>query len=207
MRRFCISISVVAFIAAAPSIFAQSSAAESVVSPTATRRPVAQTSASPVIAPRLTERLAWMTGCWAYRDARGRYVEEQWSVPRAGVMFGYSRTTRSRAGAPGDTLLLYETTRIYDAPDGALVFAASPSGQRPDEFRWRGDAAGLDSAVTFENPGHDFPQRVSYRRTAGASRSSSAQGDSLVARVEGTRNGAVRGIDFPYARTNCTMNP
>jgi hypothetical protein len=137
-----------------------------------------------------------MTGCWAYRDARGRYVEEQWSSPRAGVLFGYSRTTRARAGAPGDTLLLYETTRIHESPDGALVFAASPSGQQPAEFRFSGNAATLDSAVTFENPAHDFPQRVSYRRAGTA-------GDSLVARVEGTRNGTVRGIDFPYARMSC----
>jgi hypothetical protein len=145
---------------------------------------------------RISERLAWMTGCWAYRDSRGRLVEEQWSSPRAGVMFGYSRTTRARTGMPGDTLLLYETTRISEAPDGALVFAASPSGQQPDEFRWRGDAATLDTAITFENPAHDFPQRVRYRRGGVA-------GDSLVARVEGTRNGTVRGIDFPYARMDC----
>ena len=149
------------------------------------------------VSQRTTERLGWMTGCWSYRDSRWRLVEEQWSSPRAGVMFGYSRTTRARIGAPGDTLLLYETTRIYEAPDGALVFAASPSGQQPDEFRWRGEATTLDSAITFENPAHDFPQRVRYRRAGAA-------GDSLVARVEGTRNGTVRGIDFPYARTSCS---
>ena len=88
-----------------------------------------------VSATRPTERLGWMAGCWAYRDSRGRLVEEQWSTPRAGVMFGYSRTTRARSGAPGDTLLLYEATRIDDSPDGAVVFAANPSGQQPDEFR------------------------------------------------------------------------
>ena len=146
---------------------------------------------------RISGRLAWMTGCWAYRDSRGRLVEEQWSSPRAGVLFGYSRTTRARTGMPGDTLLLYETMRIYEAPDGALVFAATPSGQQPDEFRWRGEAAALDSAITFENPAHDFPQRVRYRRAGAA-------GDSLVARVEGIRNGTPRGIDFPYARMDCS---
>ena len=145
---------------------------------------------------RPTDRLAWMTGCWAFRDARGRLVEEQWSSPRAGVMFGYSRTTRASNGGAADTLLLYETTRIYEASDGALVFAASPSGQQPDEFRWKSDLASLEKGVTFENPAHDFPQRVIYRRVGGS-------GDSLVARVEGTRNGTVRGMDFPYAKVSC----
>lgn len=145
---------------------------------------------------RLTAQLGWMAGCWEYRDSRGRLVEEQWSTPRAGVMFGYSRTTRARTGAAGDTLLAYETTRIHEAPDGTLLFAANPSGQQPAAFYWRGEAATLDTAVTFENSAHDFPQRVRYRHAGAAV-------DSLVARVEGTRNGTVRGIDFPYARVDC----
>jgi hypothetical protein len=148
-----------------------------------------------VTSPRPTDRLAWMTGCWAFRDARGRVIEEQWSSPRAGMMFGYSRTIRT-GGTVADSVLLYETTRIYEAPDGAVVFEAHPSGQQPDEFRWKGDPASLESSVTFENPAHDFPQRVIYRRAGSSS-------DSLVARVEGTRNGTVRGMDFPYARVSC----
>ena len=195
MRRVCLTISFALCCGAVASVSAQSmstAAAAAERSDSATGRgPAAR-----VLLPRMTERLSWMTGCWAYRDSRGRLVEEQWSSPRAGVMFGYSRTTRARTGVSGDTLLLYETTRIYEAPDGALVFAASPSGQQPDEFRWRGDAATLDSAITFENPAHDFPQRVRYRRGGAA-------GDSLVARVEGMRNGTLRGIDFPYARMDC----
>jgi len=51
-----------------------------------------------------------------------------------------------------------------------------------------------DTAVTFENPTHDFPQRVMYRR---------AGRDSLVARVEGQRRGTVRGVDCPYRRVEC----
>ena len=51
-----------------------------------------------------------------------------------------------------------------------------------------------DSAVTFENLAHDFPQRVMYRRVGG---------DSLVARVEGTRAGRTRGVDFAYRRAAC----
>ena len=194
MFRICVTASLALCFGAASGVGAQSVAATGAAdarSDSGARRVPATR-----VSPRTTERLAWMTGCWSYRDSRGRLVEELWSSPRAGVMFGYSRTTRARTGVPGDTLLLYETTRIYEAPDGALVFAASPSGQQPDEFRWRGDAATLDSAITFENPAHDFPQRVRYRRAGAA-------GDSLVARVEGTRNGTVRGIDFPYARMDC----
>ena len=51
-----------------------------------------------------------------------------------------------------------------------------------------------DSMAVFENPEHDFPQRIIYRRSAA---------DSLHARIEGPRNGQVRGVDFRYGRVSC----
>ena len=49
--------------------------------------------------------------------------------------------------------------------------------------------------MIFSNPAHDFPQWIIYRLRGS---------DSLVARIEGTRNGQLRGIDFPMRRTGCT---
>ena len=51
-----------------------------------------------------------------------------------------------------------------------------------------------DTAVVFENLAHDFPQRIIYRRRGA---------DSLVARIEGTRGGQMRGRDFPYRKAAC----
>jgi len=127
--------------------------------------------------------LAWLAGCWELR-AGSRLVEEQWLAPRGGMLLGVGRTTR------GDSVVEYEYMRIYARGD-TLVFAATPSGQAPAEFRAVAPGADL---VTFENVAHDFPQRVQYRRIAP---------DSIVARVEGTRNGKVRGIDYPYRRVPC----
>lgn len=74
---------------------------------------------------------------------------------------------------------------------GSLVYAANPSGQEPAEFV---STTLTDSMVVFENLGHDFPQRVIYRR---------AGSDSLNASVEGTARGKQRTVSFPYARTPC----
>jgi hypothetical protein len=126
---------------------------------------------------------AWMAGCWEQRSGT-RLVEEHWLAPRGGMMLGMGRTTR------GDSVVEYEHTRIYARGD-TLVFAASPSGQAPAEFRVLGP---LRDEVRFENLAHDFPQRVIYRR-AGA--------DSLLARVEGMRGGQMRGFDFAYGRAPC----
>jgi len=133
--------------------------------------------------PRPTAALGWLAGCWL-RESGARRVEEHWLAPRGGTLLGVSRTTRA------DTVVEYEFMRIADAGD-SLLFAAAPSGQPPAEFR--GHAVG-PGEVVFANPGHDFPQRIRYRR-AGA--------DSLVARIEGTRGGVERAVDFPYARTAC----
>jgi hypothetical protein len=50
-----------------------------------------------------------------------------------------------------------------------------------------------ESTVIFENPTHDYPQRVGYQR----------DGDSLLAWIDGTANGKSRRVDFPYRRVAC----
>jgi hypothetical protein len=131
---------------------------------------------------RVTQ-LTWLAGCWE-QAAGPRLVEEQWTRPRAGLMLGSGRTVRA------DTLVEFEQTRIFER-GGRLVYGANPSGQAPAEFE---SIELSDSSVTFENPAHDFPQRVMYRRRGA---------DSLIGRVEGSRGGKVRGVDFPYARVAC----
>lgn len=49
------------------------------------------------------------------------------------------------------------------------------------------------SEVVFENPTHDFPQRIIYRLDKA----------NLFARIEGTNNGKFIGIDFPMTKAKC----
>jgi hypothetical protein len=128
-------------------------------------------------------RLEWMAGCWEGVSGP-RVVEEHWTRPRAGLMLGASRTVQ------GDSLVEFEQVKLLER-GGRLVFAAAPSRQAPAEFV---SIAVSDSSATFENLAHDFPQRIIYRRIGR---------DSLLARVEGTQGGQLRGRDFPYRRTEC----
>lgn len=130
-------------------------------------------------------QLSWMAGCWRQSNpASGRTIDEQWMAPMGRTMLGMARTVR------GDSTLEFEHLQILER-GGHAVFHAEPSGQTPADFEARSVS---DSLVTFENPAHDFPQRVIYRRRGR---------DSLIARIEGTRNGRVRGVDFPYTRAAC----
>lgn len=129
------------------------------------------------------QRLAWFQGCWRM-SASGRVIEENWTAPGGNSMLGVSRTVR------GDSLVEYEFVVLRE-DSGTVTYQARPSGQAGAVFK-----ASLltDSSVVFENPAHDFPQRIGYRRAAP---------DSLVAWIEGTIRGNLRRREFPYARVAC----
>jgi hypothetical protein len=129
-----------------------------------------------------TADVAFLTGCWKF-ESNNRIVEEQWMAPGGGSLMGISRTIVN-----GQTTE-YEFLQIRDLPDG-LTYIAKPSNQPEAKFIARTRVAG---EVVFENPAHDFPQRIRYR----------IKGDQLHARVEGSVNGKARGVDFPYRRVAC----
>ncbi len=133
------------------------------------------------------ESLAWLQGCWQL-TAPNRVTEEHWMRPAGGTMLGLSRTIRRIAQR--DSTTEFEFLRLYSR-DGRLVYAAQPSGQSPAEFTERESGEG---SIVFENPQHDFPQRIIYRKRGA---------DSLHARIEGTVNAQSRGIDYRYRRIAC----
>ena len=98
--------------------------------------------------------LGWMAGRWV-SETEGRWTEESWSSPRGGVMLGHSRAGR------GETLREFEFLRLAAGADGALAYLAQPGGQAPTSFRL---VARDGTSATFENPSHDFPQRIRYVR-------------------------------------------
>jgi len=126
--------------------------------------------------------VGWLQGCWQM-TAGDRVVEEQWMAPRAGVMLSAGRTVR------GSTLVEWEWVLLREK-DGTLEYEAHPSGQASAVFTAR---SATDNEVVFENPTHDFPQRVGYRRDK----------DSLLAWIEGTAGGKLRRVEFPYRRVAC----
>jgi hypothetical protein len=131
-------------------------------------------------------RAAWLAGCWELRTAR-RVVLEMWMPPAGDLMLGASRTV-----VAGGAAREFEHLRLRARGD-TLIYTAIPSAQRETEFR---STSVTSNMMVFENPAHDFPRKIIYRRLAP---------DSVVARVEGPGpNGTTRGSDFPYRRVSCT---
>ena len=136
---------------------------------------------APPPAPTITD-VAWIAGCWDL-TRNGRHVGETWTAPEGGTMMGVSRTVAGGKTTEWEFLIIREGAR-------GLEYVAKPSRQAEATFTASRASA---SEVTFENPAHDFPQRISYKR----------DGDALTAAIEGPMNGQTRRIEFPYRKTNC----
>ena len=128
--------------------------------------------------------LAWLKGCWT-SNHDGRTITEHWLKPAGGTMLGISRTV-----ADGK-MVEFEFMQIRAEANGEIRFIAKPSGQPEATFKL---IKGGEREVIFENPKHDFPQRVIYRlQTDG----------SLLGRIEGVSQGKEKAVDFPMSRERC----
>jgi Domain of unknown function (DUF6265) len=128
--------------------------------------------------------LSWLAGCWRADGAEPGSVEH-WLPAAGGTMFGVGRTVKN-----GRTVA-HEFMQIRATTDGSLEYSAWPSGQKSATFAL---VRLTDAEVVFENPRHDFPQRVIYARNAPG---------RLAARIEGATTSGPKVIHFPMTRTAC----
>lgn len=123
---------------------------------------------------------AWLAGSWVERKD-GTVTEEIWLPPGGGMMVAINRTVE-----PGKRTT-FELLRI-ELRDGRPVYFASPGGQSPTEFK---STEATAARVVFENPAHDFPQRVLYWHGGK---------DILFARIEGKIQGKDRSRQWRFER-------
>ena len=131
--------------------------------------------------------LGFMAGCWRGASGDGTTIEEYYTPPTDNLILGVSRYTK------GTRVTSYEFATIAEE-GGTIVLTPRPSGQQPVPFR----LTGLDSTgAVWENPAHDFPRLIAYRR---------GPGDSLVARVEGPGRNGARAIEWRMGRADCAVS-
>ena len=136
----------------------------------------ADTPAKPTIA-----SLSWLAGTWSF-ERNGRVVTERWTAPSGGMMLGTSQTVANTRTVE------YEFIALSANAAGDIVYLAKPSRQKEAGFKL---VSSSPHAVTFENPEHDFPQRISYVLK---------EDGTLLAAIEGTKDGKTRRVEFPYRR-------
>ena len=144
----------------------------------------ASTRAPSQAAPPTLADLAFMAGCWRGPSGDGGTIEEYYTAPADNLILGVSRYTK------GHRVTDYEFSTI--AREGSeIVLTPRPSGQEPAPFR----LTRLDSTgAVWENPSHDFPTLIAYRRGIG---------DSLIARIEGPGRDGRRSMEWRMGPASC----
>jgi hypothetical protein len=128
--------------------------------------------------------LGFMAGCWRGTTRSGTTIEEFYTPPSSNLIIGATRYVRD------GRVVDFEFTRI-DQTDSGAVITPHPKGVRSVSFAPK--VIERNRAV-WENPTHDFPQRILYTRVAD---------DTLVARIEGRTPSEDRALEWRMTRATC----
>jgi hypothetical protein len=129
------------------------------------------------------DKTHWLLGTWVNHTARGE-VFESWKKQADGSLAGKSYAVK------GADTLVFETVLLAQEKDALYYIPTVPNQNQGQPVRFKGTRITAED-LTFENPEHDFPQRITYTRI---------KSDSLVAEIYGTRNGQERKQTFPMIK-------
>lgn len=129
-------------------------------------------------------KLQWLLGTWETKTSKGS-LYETWKRKSPTEFLGKSYYLKSK-----DTLL-FESVRLIEKDKKLhyIVSVKNHNNELPVDFISKEikDPASL----LFENPAHDFPQAISYKK----------QGkDSLIAEISGMMNGRMANQKFPMRK-------
>lgn len=128
--------------------------------------------------------LAWLRGCWQTVPPREAESDatftEVWIAPEAPVLLGYDYH-EGEGEIQGWSQMRIES-------NGRPEFVDMPLGSFPVRYRLVDEET--DNRATFENPDHDYPTRIEYRR----------EGNRLYRRVSRAGEDAQ---EFAYRRIRC----
>lgn len=127
--------------------------------------------------PTITD-LAWIAGDWQTAPGGRAQIEEHWTSVAGGSMMGMSRTVA------GEKTVEFEYLRIEQRADG-VYYIAHPKARCPGADFKLTKVSG--SEAVFENPQHDFPKRIIYRKTGD---------DSLTASIDGGEGAKAMSFSF-----------
>ncbi len=139
--------------------------------------------------PRVDNRYAqlsktkWLIGTWQKQSAKGS-LTESWQQLDDSTFVG-----RSFFVSKGDTLSSESIS--LEQRSGKLYYIPTVSNQNDGNAIVFTQTSLTDSTVIFENPAHDFPQKISY---------SSISKDSMSAEISAIIDGKLKSQTFRMSR-------
>ncbi len=126
-------------------------------------------------------QFSWLVGTWKMNAGSG-YVIEQWKQLNDSTFRGKSLFVK----APGDSMLQKSIELSFRKGEWSYnPTVVDQNNRQPVKFQVIFIGKG---EFICENPVHDFPQRIAYRRIK----------NSLFASIEGTRNGKYSKVNFDF---------
>jgi len=128
-------------------------------------------------------KLDWFIGSWT-GEIKGSIFSETWKKVNDSLFSGQSYFIKGSDTLSRETISLQQqdTTVFY------IPLVEGQNDNKPVYFKL---TFSDNATAVFENPGHDFPQKITYELR---------NGDSLVATVSGLQEGKRRIISFPMKR-------
>lgn len=130
-----------------------------------------------------TDAFKWMLGSWQIQ-AGNSLIVEQWTVANDSTLSGRSFFIKD-----GKDTIPQETIELAFRK-GEWYYIPIVQGQNEGKPVWFKLIHAKGQEFISENPEHDFPQRISYRRWK----------DQLFASIEGRKNGVFRKQNFDFTR-------
>ena len=129
------------------------------------------------------KKAAWLLGDWQNKTARG-ISSESWKKLNDSTFLGKSYVLRGTDTVSAEHIRLEEH-------NGTLYYIPTVKNQNEGKPVIFTMTTALANGFIFENPKHDFPQKISYDLIGK---------DSLMAEISGTYKGKQRAIKFPMGR-------
>lgn len=125
----------------------------------------------------------WLPGKWENQTQRGKMVEE-WSRQNDSTYTGKSYMITAT-----DSISLESITLKKEGNDIFYIpIVKSQNNDQPVKFKLTSSSP---NQLVFENPAHDFPQKITYTLE---------EGNSLMAEISGVINGQQRARKFPMKK-------
>lgn len=124
---------------------------------------------------------SWLQGKWTGVSS-DEIIFEKWTIASNGSMDGFSGSISN-----GDTIYT-ETVKIEQRGNDIFYVPSVKHNGGPVDFKFTGYK---NDSIVFENPLHDFPQRVIYFKLSN---------NKLYACIDGLSKGKYMRMEFPYEK-------
>src|SRR3989338_4426620 len=129
------------------------------------------------------KQASWLLGRWENKSDQGN-LSEVWEKKNDSIYIGASYFEIG-----GDTVFS-ESIELIEKEDVLnYVVTIADAGQGPTAFKLTKSS---DSELVFENPKHDFPQKITYNH----------KGDSVIAVISGKQQGKPHQETFAMKKVN-----